>query len=70
MISRDAQGSSGRERARWIEPDYATQMEQKAASDRGNGFYNGGLMERIDYRWTADGKQAAERCRPDGGRRT
>jgi hypothetical protein len=46
-ISRDAQGLSGRERVRWIERNYATQMGQKVARDRGKDFVNGGLMEWV-----------------------
>jgi hypothetical protein len=45
VISRDAHGSSGQERVRWIEQNYATQMDQNVARDQGEGFLNGGLME-------------------------
>jgi len=46
---------------RSIERGYATQIDQKVARDRGQGFFNGGLMEWVDSRWTSDGEQAAER---------
>lgn len=48
VIIRDAHGSSGRERVRWIEQNYATQMDQKVAGDRGKHFFNGGLMDWVD----------------------
>ena len=48
VISRDAHGSSGQERVRWIEQKYATQMDRKVARDRGKDSFNGGLMEWVD----------------------
>ena len=68
MISRDAHGSSGQERVRWIEQNYATQMDQKAARERGKAVFNGGLMEWADGRWMSDGERAAQRRGAVGGR--
>jgi hypothetical protein len=38
-------GSSGRERVRWIEQNYAIQNNRKATKNKGKVLYNGGLME-------------------------
>ena len=53
---------------RWIEQNYATQMDQKAARERGKAVFNGGLMEWADGRWMSDGERAAQRRGAVGGR--
>lgn len=70
VISRDAHGSSGRERVRWIERNYATQMDQKAVRERGKDVFNGGLMEWAHGRWIGDGEWTTQRRRAAGGRAT